>query len=183
VAARRLFHEQGYGATSLEEVATAADVAIQTVYAIYRSKRGLLFALVDDTARETDAATHRAALAAESDPARRISILVDFAASYFGQVHDVVEILRGAGTADADIGGAWRFGESRRRDKDHEVVGQWARLGVLRLPAAEAEDILWTMTGPDVYRLLVLESGWPPHAYRAWLEQVLLRELLITGGT
>ncbi len=37
-AARRLFFRDGYAATTIARIATEADVAVQTVYAVYGSK-------------------------------------------------------------------------------------------------------------------------------------------------
>ena len=47
---------------------------------------------------------------------------------------------------------------------------QWVALGALRpgLDAAAA-DIVWTLFGPDVFRLLVVECGWPGDRYETWL--------------
>ena len=46
-AARRLFAERGYAATSINDIAAEAGVAVQTIYARLRSKRGMLLALID----------------------------------------------------------------------------------------------------------------------------------------
>src|SRR4029077_151636 len=46
-AAQRLFAERGYAATTIETIASNAGVAVDTVYANFGSKRGLLSALVD----------------------------------------------------------------------------------------------------------------------------------------
>src|SRR5690606_41839625 len=46
-AARELFVAQGYGATSLQEVADRAGVAVQTVYCVFRNKRTLFKDVVD----------------------------------------------------------------------------------------------------------------------------------------
>src|SRR5690349_1961481 len=45
-AARRLFHERGYATTSLREIARAADVAVETLYAAFGSKRDLLLQIL-----------------------------------------------------------------------------------------------------------------------------------------
>ena len=44
-AARKLFARNGYAATTLSEVASEAGVAVQTIYAVYVSKAGILDAL------------------------------------------------------------------------------------------------------------------------------------------
>jgi hypothetical protein len=41
------------------------------------------------------------------------------------------------------------------------------------LTTARAADILWSLTGEDVYRLLVEQCGWPVSRYQRWLESAL----------
>src|SRR6266545_2689016 len=48
-AAGELFAEHGYGATTLQEVAARAGVAVQTIYFTFGNKRTLLKELVDVT--------------------------------------------------------------------------------------------------------------------------------------
>src|SRR5207248_10261508 len=54
--ARNLFGHYGYGATSIERIAGEAGVAVPTVYAMYRSKRAMLFALLDQADAQADVA-------------------------------------------------------------------------------------------------------------------------------
>jgi AcrR family transcriptional regulator len=177
-SARTLFYERGFTAVTIEQIAEDADVAVQTVYAIHRNKRGILFALVDATRTETAGDVHRVELEQETDPRRQIALLAGFSAQYFAAIHDIVEILRGAGTADEAAAAAWKMGEGRRREKDHTIVAGWNGRGVLARPAQESEDILWALTGPDVYRLLVVDSGWDPERFTAWLDATLATALL-----
>src|ERR1700694_555707 len=46
-AAQRLFTDRGYGATTVESIASEAGVATDTVYAVFRNKAGLLHKLLD----------------------------------------------------------------------------------------------------------------------------------------
>src|SRR5690242_3466184 len=48
-AAHRLFVERGYGATTVQDVAEGAGVAVQTVYFVFGNKPSLLKELVDVT--------------------------------------------------------------------------------------------------------------------------------------
>jgi hypothetical protein len=41
----------------------------------------------------------------------------------------------------------------------------------------EARQILWMYTSRDVYRMLVLESGWTPDRYQDWLSDTLVNAL------
>src|ERR1700674_5038600 len=46
-AAQRLFSERGYASTTMDAIAAEAGVAVDTVYAGFGSKRGVLSALMD----------------------------------------------------------------------------------------------------------------------------------------
>src|SRR5215212_6368682 len=46
-AARTLFLERGYGATTIEAISALSDVPPATVYRLFSSKRGILKALLD----------------------------------------------------------------------------------------------------------------------------------------
>ena len=41
-----------------------------------------------------------------------------------------------------------------------------------------ARDILWTLTGSDVYRMLVRDRGWSSERYQDWLADTLVGSLL-----
>lgn len=60
-----------------------------------------------------------------------------------------------------------------------ELVVDWHARGLLRpeLTRARAIDIVWSFTGPDVYRLLVRERRWAKVQYREWIQAMLEREV------
>jgi hypothetical protein len=41
-----------------------------------------------------------------------------------------------------------------------------------------ARDIFWTLTGRDIYRMLVRERGWSSQKYEEWLADTLVLSLL-----
>ena len=73
-AARELFAERGYSATSMTDIARAAEVAVQTIYASCGSKRELALALVDAIDEEADVAPLSAQLATAQDPRELIAL-------------------------------------------------------------------------------------------------------------
>jgi len=73
-AARRLFLRSGYAATTLVEIAVEAGVAVQTVYAVFGSKAGILDALRESVMAQPEARDfYREAMASPS-AARRIEL-------------------------------------------------------------------------------------------------------------
>ena len=53
-AAHELFVAAGYAATTIQAIADEADVAVQTVYAVFGTKRELLRQLIEDTIKGDD---------------------------------------------------------------------------------------------------------------------------------
>ena len=45
-----------------------------------------------------------------------------------------------------------------------------------------ARDILWMLTGRDVYRMLVRERGWSAEKYQDWVADALVQSLLTQGS-
>ena len=179
--ARNLFGHYGYGATSIERIAGEAGVAVPTVYAMYRSKRAMLFALLDQADAQADVAgLLRDLHATAGDPRKQLRRLVSFTCRFYGQAGDIVEIARGAGCTNEDLLALWQEGEERRLRGQRPLTDAWDRAGVLRKShtAKEALDILWAMTGADHYRLFVVDRKWSAARYEVWLENTLERLLL-----
>ena len=66
-AARRMFHEHGYGATSMDALAVAADVSKATLYAQFAGKRELFAAVVQEEGDRQSGALLNEATARRSD--------------------------------------------------------------------------------------------------------------------
>jgi TetR/AcrR family transcriptional regulator, regulator of cefoperazone and chloramphenicol sensitivity len=178
---RALFAQLGYGATSIEAIAKHAGVAVPTFYATYGSKRGLLFALLDAAdAQANVVALQDSVRGAAADPGRQLSLMVSFNRRLYQQSADLIEVARSAGSTEPDLAALWVEGEQRRLRGVAPVVHSWAVAGALRKPLSERDalDILWSMMGPDNYRLFVSERGWSPEKYEKWLTATLRRLLL-----
>jgi AcrR family transcriptional regulator len=179
--ARNLFAHYGYGATSIERIAGEAGVAVPTVYAIYRSKRALLFALLDQADARADVAGLLSDLnSAAGNPRRQLRCLVSFTCRFYAEAGDIVDIARGAGSTNEDLLALWQEGEERRLRGQRPLIDAWDRAGALRksINAKEALDILWATTGADHYRLFVVDRKWSAARYEVWLENTLERILL-----
>ncbi|HEY3529529.1 MAG TPA: helix-turn-helix domain-containing protein [Nocardioides sp.] len=180
-SAHRLFAARGYAATTMSAIAVEAGVAVQTVYAVFVRKRNILFGLLDRMPLEADLTGFQARLAAASgDPRSQLREVVGFSARMYGGSNDVTELARTIGGADQDLADLWREGERRRYAAESELVADWHVRGLLRaeLSASVATDILWALSGPDTFRLLVRERAWATDHYRNWLATALERELL-----
>lgn len=46
------------------------------------------------------------------------------------------------------------------------------------LSLSKARDILWALTGRDMYRMFVIEQNWSSENYENWLAQILIATLM-----
>ena len=181
MSARRLFSDQAYGRTTIEEIASAAGVAAPTVYATFGSKRAIFLTLLDEIEKGADAASLVTALEENDQNARgQARAFVDFSVRLFTRGADVVKIARLAGPADPDAAALWKLGSARRLDTCRGIARRWARQGALHAGVSEdfATDVLWSFCGPEMYALFVDERGWSPEQFGDWLYSVLVEQVL-----
>ena len=179
-AARELFMERGYGATTIEAIAETAGVAPQTVYAGLASKRGIVFALLDDMALEADRSQLYNELAeAKDDPRRQLRAVIAFTDRFYARGIDLINIARSVSGAEPDLAAMWTEGEGRRHKALSDIVVGWARAGMLvpGVTAEEATDLVWAFIGPDMFRLLVVERSWSRRRFRSRIAAVIERQL------
>jgi AcrR family transcriptional regulator len=177
-AARRLFARDGFAKTTVEAIAREAGVSAQTVYASVGSKRGIVLALLDRMEIEGGNEELRRELGASKDPHRQLRAIVRFNRRLFERGRDVLDVIM-ATRADADVEAFGRAGEARRREGQARWVHAWSEAGVLRpdLDEGEAADVLWALTGPELYWLFAVNSGWSGSKFEDWLFGTLESQL------
>src|SRR4029077_11086803 len=108
-AAQRLFAEKGYPASTVEAIAGAAGVAVDTVYAAFGSKRGVLRALLnvrvggDEAELDLLARAGPQAVQREHDQRAQLAAFVADVSAIIERARPVDDIIRGAAAVDADI--------------------------------------------------------------------------------
>ncbi|WP_188192097.1 TetR/AcrR family transcriptional regulator [Nonomuraea sp. SYSU D8015] len=179
-AARRLFVERGWAATTVRDVAREAGVSVPTVYAVYGNKAGLTRALADAADLSADPSRQLAELeAAESDPRRQLAAMAGFDRRLYERAGDVITLLREAGRVEPELAGLYRDGRRRADETRVAVFSSWPP-GVLRdgLDVPAATDIYAALCTIDVYATLTAERGWSPDRVEQWWCEALVRELL-----
>jgi AcrR family transcriptional regulator len=185
-AAERLFGERGYAVTSVAAIAAAAGVALKTVYAAFGTKAEVLRALWNLRMRGDADPVPLAQrdwfreVVDEPDPRRRLALVARNARLVRERTATLAEVVRHAAPGDAEIGELWERFQRELYDLGmREIAKTLARDDVLVTNTTTATDLLWTLTHPDLYLLLVRERGWTPAAYELWLRNALCRELLV----
>lgn len=173
-AAHDLFVANGWAATGMREVATTAGVALETVYSHFSSKRGLLRAVADMAVVGDDASVPLAqrpeflAIGQGRRPAR-IRAAAQLLTAVQIRTATVAKLLREGASADAEIAEMLQAS----RDRQRQDVATALELIVGRPPTAAERDSVWVLATPEVYLLLVEESGWSPEQYEAWVAATL----------
>jgi len=185
-AARNLFLKRGYGATTIDAISAGSDVPPATVYRLFSSKRGILKALLDVSIVGDDDQVpmaerpHVQSLLADPDPKNTVANFVNVAAEVNARTAAIYRILTSAAASDGDA--ATLLDElTRQRQQGQGLVARaLARRRALRPALGEraAGDIIHALVSPEVYRLLVVDRGWPPERYKTWLTETLVSQLL-----
>jgi AcrR family transcriptional regulator len=180
-AANRLLRAEGYAGMTIEAVARRAQVSVPTVYAVFRSKTGILIALLDQSMFGPDyKEVIRQALSA-SGPETRLRLAAGVARQLRGAQCTMFVLMRGAGVVAPELAKLEQEREHLRYEKETSMIAFLRDSGRLRpgVSPQTARDIFWMLTGGDVYRMLVRERGWSPQKYQDWLADTLVHSLLI----
>ncbi|HEY8602267.1 MAG TPA: TetR family transcriptional regulator [Thermomicrobiales bacterium] len=185
-AARQIFLERGYTATTVAAIAEAAGVAHETIYATFGSKAALFRHLVEialSGAEEPIPALERdivRQVQAEADPEKILDLFAHTVRLLQERLAPLFEVLSNAAwnepelKAFADELGTRRVGHMR------VFVSDLASKGGLRdgLSVEMAADIVWVMNSAEFYLLCARDRGWTPAYFERWLADTWKRLLL-----
>jgi AcrR family transcriptional regulator len=185
-AARRAFLDHGYASTTLGTIAERAGVSVETVYKAFGNKAGLLKAVFDVSIVGDDEPVPLAArdmvarIQAEPNGAKKLAI---YGRAYAVRAERSVPIqllVRDAAGSDAGAAGVLEQLKTERLTGMAAFAEHLHQSKVLRrgVTAADARDVLWLFTSPEIYEKLVLERGWSPKRFGAWLTQQLIAALV-----
>lgn len=183
-AARALLVRHGIDRTTVAQIAARAKVSVPTVYALYKSKEGILRELVSSALFGQSFQAAHAKLKGISDPIKLIVLTAHVARAIYEAESSELGLMRGASAFSPALGSLERDFEKIRFDMQEERVRLlFARSKQKKgLGFDEARRILWMYTSRDVYRMLVHESGWTPDRYQEWLSETLVSSLVSPGS-
>jgi AcrR family transcriptional regulator len=186
-AAVQLFVERGYHATTIEAIAAAADVSVETIYKRFGSKAGMLKAARDAAVADAPESPEffdfpappiEDALRASTDRRELLRTLAQFSARRLQLLAAFHRMLRSAGTGDPELGDYIAADHAARRERQRDNIHTIAATGPLRLPPDAAADTYSALANPDVYLLLTDHFGWTAQQYQQWLVTTTARVLL-----
>lgn len=184
-AARRLFTTRGYAATSVQDVAREAGVAIDTLYTAVGRKPELLLAVHDMLLAEADAPLAveqrryvkqmRTAETAEA----KIRVYANALARLLPRTVPLLEALRTAAERDASCRAAYQEVSNRRARNMRRLVADLRSTGEMREEVSDkaAATLIWSMNSPEYFALL-RDAGVSPRRYASLVHDVWMRTLL-----
>jgi len=184
--ALELFLDQGYAATTLDQIASRAGVAVQTVYFHFGNKHTVLKEVMDVLAVGDDAPIPLLErpwveqVRDEPDARRALGIWLRNGRVIFGRVAPMLSIVRDAAGADPEMAEQWRTNQHERYLAFRTLAEILAAKKALRrgLTVQKAADIIFTLDSPEVYLLLTVERGWSPAQWQSWLTDALAQAIL-----
>lgn len=174
-AAHDLFVEQGYGRTTIADIARAAGVSPETIYAGFKNKATLLHRVWDVTigGDDRDVVFHERpeikAIRAEPDLAKRFMMHARMATATARRITPLIQAVRGAaGTEPSAAGMLAEMGRQRSMGMG-VMAADAAATGQLAVSEEECRDVVWAMTDGTLWHALVVEKGWTDERFADWL--------------
>ena len=179
-AARRLFAERGYAATSINDIAEEAGVAIQTIYARLGSKRGMLLALIDLIDQEAGVGPLAKDVAGATTPLAALRAGVRLTRSFQERCGDIIEALFTAVGAEPDLADAVAEGQRRHREGARLTIDQIQELRGLRndVSPEQAQALFALSTNHEAWRELTTAYQLDWDRAEDWLVDALSRAFL-----
>ncbi|MCB0119316.1 MAG: TetR/AcrR family transcriptional regulator [Anaerolineales bacterium] len=189
-SARAMFVERGYDGATLDAIASEAGVAVDTLYAIFGSKRGILSGLIEVSLVGDDEQTPLLeregprSVIREKDPLRQINLFANDITTIMGRMAPIFSIMRAAAKTEPDI-------EKMLREMlDSRLQGMMVFVDALNtnhslnsgVTREEAAETVWMLTSAEMHNLAMMDLGWSEEKYKKWLAAALVNLLLPHGN-
>jgi len=174
-AARDLFLDQGYGRTTIADIAGSTGVSVETIYAAFGNKAALLHKAWDITVGgdDQDVVFHERpevlAIRSEPDLAERLMLHATFFTRTATRIAPFqLMVQSAAGSEPAAAAMLQEIGRQRLAGMT-VMAAEAGKTGQLAVPEDECRDVMWSMTDGMLWHRLVNERGWSDERFAEWL--------------
>ncbi len=177
-AARVLFSEYGWVATTIKTIAEAADIPAPTIYSAFGSKAKILEEIKRGWIDQSDVQRQHEEALSQPDPVVRLRMSAHWHRAQMELGYDVISIYQQAARADPAMAVEWSrvlAGRDRAIGKIIDSLAGDLTPGLSRQPAV---DRYVACTLAETYRTLVLERNWPLSDFENWTADLLISQLL-----
>jgi AcrR family transcriptional regulator len=181
-AAADLFVEQGYGRTTIDQIAERARVSRPTVFAV--GSKAHLLALARRAAIGGESAMGNepefAQILATPDATELLHRFAGLTSGIARRWAPLQAVLAEAAASDPSLTELQQASRDDMYGCARRVVAALRSLGSLRagLEPKAAADVLWLLIDPSQYRRLVTERHWSHRAFQRWQADAMTRLLL-----
>lgn len=183
-SAQRLFLSLGYAPTTIAAIADDAGVSVETIYKAFGSKPGLVRAIYERglEGRGPTPAYERSdeMRSQETDPKTIMRKWGELTAEVAPRGAPIVLLMRSAAATDPDMAALLEESDSGRLKRMRHHASFLAQRGYLKagISPAQAADVLWTCSAPELYELLVLRRGWSLQRFGRFVGDFMIAALL-----
>ncbi|HEY2810294.1 MAG TPA: TetR/AcrR family transcriptional regulator [Rhabdochlamydiaceae bacterium] len=178
-SAKQLFEAKGFDRTTIEEIALSSGVSPPLIYALFKSKLGILREIMD---RVFPPERFEALVKSckKGAPKRHLMLSAKIARKIYDAEKEQMYLFKGASVLSVEFKLLEEEREKRRHKRQEDTIKALHRTNSLKkgLKESLALDLLWALTGRDLYRMLVIEQNWPSNRYEKWLGEHLVHTLL-----
>ncbi len=180
LSAKKLLQLEGFEFMTVEKLAKAAKVSAPTIYSLFKSKRGVMLALMDESFPLDRYTALLEELKSKNLAKDRLAIAAKITREMYDAERAQIDIFRGAVVLAPEFKELEKEREQRRyqRQEESTKITMEDKAFLEELSLSKVRDILWAFTGRDMYRMFVVERGWSSDEYEVWLTQLLIKTLL-----
>ena len=179
-AARCLFAQHGIDKVTINDIARSAEVSPPTIYALFKSKVGLLQEIMKASLFGDRFRAAQSVMAGIDDAVKLISLTAKVAHAIYSSESEELGLVRGASAFSPELKRIESEFEKMRYEMQADrlimLFAQGRQKPDLDLDAARR--IMWMYTSREIYRMLVIEGGWSGERYENWLADTLINSLV-----
>jgi AcrR family transcriptional regulator len=174
-AAHDLFVEQGYGRTTIADIARAAGVSAETIYATFKNKATVLHRVWDVTigGDDEEVVFHERpeiqAIRAEPDLAKRFMMHARMSTATARRMTPFRLAVQAASGSEASAADMLADMDRQRLVGIGVMAAEAAKTGQLAVSEEECRDVVWAMTDGTLWHQFVALRGWTHERYADWL--------------
>jgi AcrR family transcriptional regulator len=182
--AERRFLRDGYAAPTIAAIAADAGVSPDTIYKSFTGKAGLVRAIRARAlegggpvpAEQRSDALH----VNEADPRKIIGAWGRLTAEVAPRAAPILLLIRAAAASDPEVRALQEELDADRHRRMSDNARRLRGAGHLRagITLAQAADVLWTYSSPELYELLAVRRGWTAERFGRFVAEAMIAALL-----
>jgi len=179
-AARALFTDRGYAATSVADIAAEAGVSVPTVYASVGTKAQVARAMVEFVNEEGGVLENDRWQREATTPEELLRRNMHLVRELNERCGDIMRSVRSAAHSEPELVPVLAAGDGYHREGEYAIAAALAKMGGLRegMSIERAGAIMTVLASSQSIDQLVIEHGWSYDDVEKWLVQTLSEVLL-----